>query len=64
MTKAPQGGGVIGVTWPIFIFFIFDVGKAKASVAKFCTQIEYIQCKPLDDKLRPSGRGKGHVTGF
>jgi len=37
-------------------------GTAKARVAKFCMQVEYIKCGPWDDKLPLNGRGQGHVT--
>jgi len=37
---------------------------AKARVAKFCMQVEYIKSWPWDDKLSPSGRGQGQVTRF
>jgi len=39
-------------------------GMAKARVAKFCLQVDYIKCLPLDDRLHPNGRGQGHVTRF
>ena len=39
-------------------------GTAKATVAKFCMQIECIQCLAFDDKLLPNGRGFGRVTCF
>ena len=49
--------------------FSFDArnhisGMAKARVAKFCMQVEYIKSWPWDDKLSPSGRGQGQVTRF
>ena len=37
---------------------------AEARVAKFCTEVEYIKCKPWDNRLPSNGRGKGYVTHF
>ena len=50
-------------------FFNFDArnyisGTAKATVAKFSMQIEYIKCLAIDDRLLRNGRGQGHVTRF
>ena len=50
-------------------FFNFDTrnhisGTTEATVAKFCTQVEYIKCLAFDDRLLPNRRGQGHMTRF
>jgi len=48
-------------------FFNFDARNhisGMAEVAKFCMQVEYINCQFLDDRLLPNGRGQGKVTRF
>jgi len=63
--KPPQKGCGQGHMTP----FSFDAhnhisGTAEASVAKFCTHVEYIKCWPWDDRLTRSGCGQGHVALF
>jgi len=38
---------------------IFEI--AEPTVAQFCTQVEYMKCWFLNDRL-PNGNGHGHVT--